>query len=582
MEPQHKSVHAYSRVVVWLAAILLGLLATALHGARLGTLTIRGEESRRARVAYEMLETGDFVVPRQQGEIYLSRPPLGSWLIALSAAATGGFDAVSVRLPSLVATVAITLGIFAYARQFVSVVGAFAGGLAFASMIQVLELGRMAESEAVFTALLAGALLAWHGSYAAGARPALVWSAGYTLAALAGLAKGPQGPVYFVAVTVAFLVVRRDWGFLFSPGHLLGGLLFVLVIGAWQVPFTSAVGWDATLAIWGQNAAVRYANPGAWAFAEHLLLFPIEVWAAMLPWSVLLVAFASPNFRRELGSARTPASFVLVAVAVTFPTCWFAIEARTRYFMPLYPCLSVLAGIVVDRVRLALPAERISHFWLHYVRVLGLFAIGMGGVVAIATWFGLGGQSVLTQPPLFAGLYLLLSVAIGVTLVRSSPWSAGARAAAAMCLVAGFIGLSTVGLRLNELVRKSVPTARQVAEVKGQIPPKVKLVSLGRVHHLFAFHYSDTIRPVGWPPAAEDADFEYFCFDQHAAYPPVLPFAWQRLADVRCDRRINSPPQMMVIVGRRLRAEERLTYHPSQAPIYEAGSAAPRRREDRL
>ena len=56
---------------------LLLLLAAGTYLARLDVLPIRGEEPRRARVAYEMLATGDWIVPRQQGDIYLSRPAAG-------------------------------------------------------------------------------------------------------------------------------------------------------------------------------------------------------------------------------------------------------------------------------------------------------------------------------------------------------------------------------------------------------------------------------------------------------------------------------------------------------------------------
>ena len=35
-----------------------------------------GEETRRGQVAVEMIESGDWIVPREQGDLFLSRPPL--------------------------------------------------------------------------------------------------------------------------------------------------------------------------------------------------------------------------------------------------------------------------------------------------------------------------------------------------------------------------------------------------------------------------------------------------------------------------------------------------------------------------
>src|SRR6478672_1221804 len=80
--------------------LLLIALVIGAYFVRGADLTIRGEESRWATVAREMIQTGDWVVPRQQGEPFLSRPPLGNWLIALTSLARGQCDAWAVRLPT--------------------------------------------------------------------------------------------------------------------------------------------------------------------------------------------------------------------------------------------------------------------------------------------------------------------------------------------------------------------------------------------------------------------------------------------------------------------------------------------------
>src|SRR5437763_15140460 len=81
--------------------LALALATAAIYGARLTTLPIRGEETRRAEVAIEMLATGDWVVPRQQGQPFLSRPPLGSYPITALEALLGTDSLLAVRLPSV-------------------------------------------------------------------------------------------------------------------------------------------------------------------------------------------------------------------------------------------------------------------------------------------------------------------------------------------------------------------------------------------------------------------------------------------------------------------------------------------------
>lgn len=139
--------------------VLLFVVAVAIHASRVTDLPIRGEESRRARVAVEMLETGDWIVPRQQGKLFLSRPPLGSWPIAFLGWATGKFGPAKVRWPSIWATALVTGLVYLYARRFTSRFGALTAGLAFTTMGQVLELSGLAETEAIFTLLVSALLL---------------------------------------------------------------------------------------------------------------------------------------------------------------------------------------------------------------------------------------------------------------------------------------------------------------------------------------------------------------------------------------------------------------------------------------
>src|SRR6266487_2116110 len=53
-----------------------------IYGARLSVLPIVGEETRWATGAREMLATGDWIVPRQQGYVFSERPPMTMWMMA--------------------------------------------------------------------------------------------------------------------------------------------------------------------------------------------------------------------------------------------------------------------------------------------------------------------------------------------------------------------------------------------------------------------------------------------------------------------------------------------------------------------
>src|SRR5687768_2065327 len=75
----------------WFFATTLSAFVFLTYFIQSDALPTRGEETRWATVASEMAATGDWIVPRQQGEPFFSRPPLGSWLIAVSAMIRGEF-----------------------------------------------------------------------------------------------------------------------------------------------------------------------------------------------------------------------------------------------------------------------------------------------------------------------------------------------------------------------------------------------------------------------------------------------------------------------------------------------------------
>src|SRR5262245_36883160 len=68
-------------------------------------------------VVWEMVRTGDLVVPRIDGIRYLEKPPLGYWLSWLSCRIAGGVGAGAMRLPlALVGLAALAL-VYTAARQ---------------------------------------------------------------------------------------------------------------------------------------------------------------------------------------------------------------------------------------------------------------------------------------------------------------------------------------------------------------------------------------------------------------------------------------------------------------------------------
>jgi len=531
--------------------LLAGMVA-AIFLARLPEMSVRGEESRWATVAMEMIRSRDWVVPRQQGVPFLSRPPLGSWLIAAATLLRGQCDVFAVRLPAVLATLLTSLLVYGYSRAFLSRLGAFSAGIAYATMGQVLQLGRVGETEAVFTFFVSASLLTWHWGYVKQWPDVWIWIAGYSLAALGALAKGPQAPIYFVAATAMFLILHRQWKRLVSWSHFVGLGALAGIIACWQIPFVLKLGWSAARAIWASDTAMRFSEIHLQAVLEHMLTYPVEVLVCTLPWSLFLFGYLNRGACRSIGSARPMVMFLVVCLAVTFPSCWLIPGAHGRYFMPLYPCMAPLVGLMVERCLRAAAESIPRKIWRNSLACMCLVMGGLALAVVTASWLGFPKVSLLIQERYFSLIYAAGALAfVGILwwLHRRSHWRWGF---AAVCGLAGFLGLTYDTVVMNFIVRKNGVTAEQVAQLKERLHQGQKLVSFSPIHHLFAYHFQDPIGLRDWPKNAEDpsGQVDYFCFER--TDPRPLPFAWERIAEISCDRDRTPAPEEVVIVGRRL------------------------------
>jgi 4-amino-4-deoxy-L-arabinose transferase-like glycosyltransferase len=531
--------------------VALVLIVAMAYFFQLTKLPIRGEESRRANIAREMIEGGDWIIPRQQGELHLSRPPLQNWLIAAVSLTRGQLDAFAVRLPSVLATLLTTMLLYLYGRTFLAPLGALSAGASFATMGQTLELGRLGETEAVFALLVSASLIFWHTGYMRGSNERSSWQVGYLLTALGTLAKGPQGAFYFASCTCLFLVLRRDWRCLFSWSHFWGLCVFCIVYGSWQVPFYLQLGWPDVRAILLGDIAMRFEDTSVWSFLRHLLFYPMEVLACMLPWSVLFLPFLVSRGRSFWAHAHPHFVFLVVSILATFPTVWLAPGARPRYFMPMYPFFALLVGLYVDHAVGSPPGSPLRKIWNYFLLLSGSTMVIAGTAVLGVSLLNIPAVYAWSQPFGFALVYFVISLGASRILTwvrrhsdRPTAWSTG------ILIVAGFVAFTYTGIFINKLIRSSPGTEAAVVSLKHQLPLGHRLVSLGPVHHLFAFYYGEPIEILSGPIERLGEPQTYFCFDKHQGENRALPFQWKEIASISVDRFRRPIPQTSVVIGR--------------------------------
>jgi hypothetical protein len=265
----------------------------------------------------------------------------------------------------------------------------------------------------------------------------------------------------------------------------------------------------------------------------------------------------------------------VIALVVTYPSVLFAATASTRYFMPLYPCVALLAGLLVERGTAAVAGSALRAAWQR-------FAWGMAAALAF------GAVVIVVVPAAREHSWSLTTMGTMAGAVGAGLWIQSARIAsrqsslAAVVALGGFIALAYTGLAMD-MQRTTWNNARPaILAIKERLPQPEQLVSFGTVDHRFAYMYDAFIPEKAWPIKPEEVPegVEYFCFNRMPWHRPdrrgdgrgrtkwitlgIMPFEWEEVAVFNVERRIKSGPQPEVVIGRIVRRRDtRLASQPA-------------------
>jgi 4-amino-4-deoxy-L-arabinose transferase-like glycosyltransferase len=331
-----------SRIPRWAWMVVLAVAFAVLIPGTATLPLLDRDEPRFARATVEMEQRGDYSVPYFNGEYRFDKPPMTYWLMRVDYAIFG-HDELGARMHSVLSAAAIALILLAMGRDFFGWRTGFWAAIAFLTLFQVWQHGRLAVAD---MPMVLGVVVAhwalWKLLTAEKARKWGLWFWVLWLSLAFGfLAKGPL--VYFcLGFTLVFLrwvFWRRplEWGRL----QILPGILVTLIpVAAWGIPALV----ETHGLFWRQGMEKHVIDRGLDAFNNRMtipvLFYVVTALISLFPWLGRAGSFWA--------AARTTRSDLRVAFLLSWavgPYVIFAFYATQlpHYVLPAFPALMLLA-----------------------------------------------------------------------------------------------------------------------------------------------------------------------------------------------------------------------------------------------
>ncbi len=298
---------------------------------------------RYAEIAREMIRSGEWVVPHLNGGIFIDKPPLLFWLIAIPSFLYGSVTPFIARLPIFVSAWAGVIVVTCWARRVYGTLGSglVAGSFLVASY-QYFFQARLAKTDLLLCCLILLSLYFFYVGYGETRwKRALFQGLSFLSMGLSTLTKGPFGCVLPFLVIVAFLAKEKKIKMLFSKEFLLGYLVFGLTVLPWAFLFIGRVGWDETIALVKANRILSRRGP-FYFYLQH-------IWGEFFPASLFLPLVFVDLWKRRKEEFHSGTSFFLIwFLGILLLLTFFKFKA-TRYLLPALPPLALMVGGIAKK-----------------------------------------------------------------------------------------------------------------------------------------------------------------------------------------------------------------------------------------
>ncbi len=307
-------------------------------GAPLRDLTFP-DELRYAEVSREMLESGNWVLPSFNYQVYSDKPPLFFWMMAASMKLLG-VHILSAMLPSFISAILTILMTYLLGKEmFHREVGLY-GAWILSTFLLFIFMAQLVRMDMTLTLLVTSALYLFYRALREKGHALRLALTGYLCTGIALLTKGPVGLMLPMVIILSYLYFKKEMGKITNLYPVRGFLIVAALALLWIIPAGLEGGKAYLQEILLTQSAGRVI--GSFAHAKPVYYYLIYFPFLFVPWSLYLLLYFDPGLRAKLSEDKENNLFLLCWVLGTLLFFSLVSGKIIIYLLPLTPALALL------------------------------------------------------------------------------------------------------------------------------------------------------------------------------------------------------------------------------------------------
>jgi 4-amino-4-deoxy-L-arabinose transferase-like glycosyltransferase len=315
---------AFILVSVFVLFFLLGQLSL-----------IDPDEGRYAGSAWEMVKSGQYLIPTLNADLRINKPVLFYWAVALSYKIFG-INEFAARFPSALSGLILIISLYFFAKKERKS-GPFIPAFVLLSSPIFLIISGIAITDMLFTALVTFAVFSF---YLGSNNKKFNW-AFFIFAGLSLATKGPVGVLLILITAVVFSIVEKDKIYMKSFFNIRGLLLTLFIGGAWYLILFFKIGSAEFIELVKQETLDRFH--GGFVHREPFWYYIPVIIVGFLPWSLFFFKFKLSDLKTRL--SRFSLTYIFVAL-IFFSLCK---SKLATYILSIFPFLSLIIAYSIER-----------------------------------------------------------------------------------------------------------------------------------------------------------------------------------------------------------------------------------------